>query len=188
MWRSKEAKKFFIVVGVFLFLMWWLVPNSPSVQNEEKQPVKTVGIEGGLLPDPLAWEYGSSTDKMSGEVSKYATKESSNTVNFEFPYHGVQRGTIMLLEDGVLFYVQKGQVICQGSSEYGKCHVRVKFDDEKDKYVSARISGDKSTTIRFGPSFLKSIKKGKKLMIQTEVFQNGRPIFTFDLSGLDPNY
>ena len=186
MWRSKEAKKFFIVVGVFLFLMWWLVPNSPSVQNEEKPPVKTVGIEPASMPDPLAWRYGSSTDEMSGEIRKYATKKSSNTVNFEFPYHGEQRGTIMLLGDGVLFYVQKGQVICQGAGEYGKCHVRVKFDDEKDKYVSAQISGDDSTTIRFGPSFLKTVKKSKKLMIQTEVFHNGYPVFTFDLSGLQP--
>ncbi len=193
MWHSKEAKKFFIAVAIILFVTWWLVPSSRSLQKGENAPVKKEEIQpvkkaviDSPAKDQNAWNYRSVTDKMSGKISKYATKESLNTVNFDFPYDGEQRGTIMLLQDGVLFFVKKGQVVCQGASEYGKCLVRVKIDDEKDKYIPARISGDKSTTIHFGPAFLKSIKKAGKLMIQPEVYQNGYPIFTFDLSGYNP--
>ncbi len=122
---------------------------------------------------------------MSGQVTKYATKESVNTVNFDFPYQGIQRGTIMVLDDAALFYVKKGQVVCQGGARYGTCQVRVKFDDGNEMYFDASKSGDESTTIRFpGPVFLKLLKESKKLMIQVEVYHNGLPIFTFDVGGL----
>lgn len=125
---------------------------------------------------------------MRGTVSKHATTESINTVNFDFPYQGVQHGTVMVYENGVLFYVKKGQVICNGGSEYGTCVVLVKFDDGKARYVKARKSGDDSTTIAFTePSFLKNMKRSKKLMIQVEVFHNGLPVFDFDVRGLDKN-
>lgn len=132
------------------------------------------------------WTYGESKDEMRGTVSKHATTESTNSVNFGFPYQGDQHGTIMVYSNNVLFYVKKGQIICQGGSEYGTCIVLVKFDDGKARYVNARKSGDDSTTISFTePSFFKNLKKSKKLMIQAEVFQNGLPVFYFDVRGLD---
>jgi len=153
-----------------------LIPSDKQTLASNKKPVKVA----------TQWEYSETKDEMSGEVTKYATKESLNTVHFEFPYQGAQHGTIMILDNKrVLFYVEKGQVICHGGTEYGTCLVRVKFDDGKEKYVNARISGDDSTTISFTePEFLSNLKKSKKLMIQVEVYQNSYPIFTFDVGGL----
>lgn len=151
---------------------------SAPVQVEKAQPENAVEMGN-------RWKYSEAKDEMSGKVTKLATNESINTVNFEFPYQGEQRGTIMVFNDTVLFYVKKGQVICHGGNEYGTCVVRVKFDDTEERYVSARKSGDDSTAIAFTePGFLNNIKISKKLMIQVEVFHNGLPVFTFDVQGL----
>lgn len=158
---------------------------SASQGGNDKSVEKTLQQQKNAAETATPWTYSESKDQMSGKVSKHATTESVNTVNFEFPYHGEQRGTIMVYDNTVLFYVKKGQVICQGGSEYGTCGVRVKFDDAKDRYVDARISGDNSTTISITePGFLKTIKKSKKLMIQVNMFQNGLPVFTFNVGGL----
>lgn len=152
-----------------------LIPSNKQTLASKK-PVKAA----------TPWEYSETKDEMSGKVTKFATNESLNTVNFEFPYQGAQHGTIMILDnERVLFYVEKGQVICHGGTEYGTCVVNVKFDTGKEKYVSARISGDDSTTISFTePGFLSNLKKSKKLMIRVEVYQNSYPVFTFDVGGL----
>jgi hypothetical protein len=132
------------------------------------------------------WKYQQSKDEMRGTVSKIATKESINTVNFDFPYKGVQRGTLMVIDSKrVLFYVQKGQVICNGGSEYGTCSVLVKFDGGEAEYIHARKSGDDSTTIAITDNdFLAKLRVANKIMLQVEVYHNGYPVFKFDVSGL----
>lgn len=132
------------------------------------------------------WKYEKSKDEMRGTVSKIATKESINTVNFDFPYKGVQRGTLMVIDSkSVLFYVKKGQVICHDGSEYGTCSVLIKIDGGEAEHFDARKIGDDSTTIAItDDSFLAKLKVAKNVMLQVEVYQNGYPIFKFDVSGL----
>lgn len=133
-----------------------------------------------------SWKYQQLKDEMRGTVSKIATKESINTVNFKFPYTGKQRGTLMVMNSKeVLFYVRKGQVICQSGSEYGTCLVLIKFDDGEAEYFNAKKIGDDSTTIAITEnSFIAKLKNAKKIMLQVEIFQNGYPVFKFDVSGL----
>lgn len=153
------------------------ISNAPASKNISNPPNPVTAS---------SWEYGSSKDEMNGKVSKHATNKSVNTVNFEFPYQGEQHGSIMVTDGNqVLFFIEKGQVICHGGSRYGTCRVRVKFDDEKEKYVNAEKIGDDSRAVVFTDrSFLKKIKKSRKLMIQAEVYHNGLPIFTFDVKNL----
>ena len=152
------------------------------VVDDVKSPV----TPKAATPPGDAWKYSESTDEMSGTVRKHATNESVNTVNFDRPYQGIQHGTIMVSDNSVLFYVEKGQIICHGGAEYGTCRVLVKFDDGKERYVDASKLGDDSTTIIFTePSFLEDLKSSKKLMIQVHVYHNGLPVFTFDVRGLD---
>ena len=134
---------------------------------------------------PTSWTYNEIKDEMSSKVHILATNKSVNTVNFAFPYQGVQRGYFIVSGDTVLFRLDKGQIICQGESNYGTCLVRIKFDDDKDRFVKAAASGDDSTTIRITePSFLENLMKSKKLKIQLKVFQEGVPVFTFNVGGL----
>lgn len=131
------------------------------------------------------WTYGEIKDEMRGTVSTYSKNESVNTVNFGFPYAGVQHGTIMILDKGVLFHIKKGQIVCTGGGEIGTCSVLVKFDDGVATYAYARKLGDESTDIIFtAHRFLSNLVKSKKLKIQVEVYHNGSPVFDFDLRGL----
>ena len=140
--------------------------------------------------DADAWHYGEVKSEMTGTVSKWATKQSVNTVNFGFPYNGEQHGTVMVdMDDSsdttMLFYVKKGQIVCNGLDKFGTCLVFVKFDDSKADFVTAHTSGDDSTTIGFDTAFLRRLRRSKKLLIQVEVFHEGAPIFTFDVGGLN---
>lgn len=160
--------------------------NSISAsQGNKSQTAEKPQLQNKPVAAPSPWEYGETTDKMSGKVSKHAINRSINTVNFNFPYQGTQHGTIMVFGKTVLFYVKKGQISCHGGSEYGACLVRVKFDEDKESYVRARKSGDDSTTISITePGFLEKLKQSRKLMIEVEVYRNGLPVFTFDVKGL----
>jgi len=180
-----------ILAAIFILMGIGMCQNLTSTKEPPRSATTTAPYAkaSGATPSPSAqvngWKYGEYKDEMSEKVHKYATVESTNTVNFAFPYQGEQRGTIMATDNSILFYVEKGQVVCQGEDEYGTCLVRVKFDDGKDKYVSARTSGDKSITIKFTePGFYNNLIKSKKLMIEPEIYQNGRPVFTFIVTGL----
>ena len=131
---------------LIFFILWVLVTVFGGGPN--KQPTNNTSVTSKAVTQPAnAWIYGEYKDEMRGTVTKYATKKSINTVDFGFPYQGVQNGTIYVSKSAVLFYVEKGQVICHGDGEYGTCTVLVKFDDGKAKSVKARKSGDDSTTI-----------------------------------------
>lgn len=54
------------------------------------------------------WKYTESKDEMRSTVTKYATNESINSVNFDFPYQGEQHGTIELFDKTVNLLYQKG--------------------------------------------------------------------------------
>jgi hypothetical protein len=171
---------------IIIILIAIIGNNLPSSNPTATKTSENISTPKAADTPSSPWSYGSTTDEMSGKVSKHATTESTNIVNFDFPYQGEQRGTIMISNNAVLFYVKKGQVICHGGDEYGTCVVRVKFDDGKEKYVGARELGDDSTTIMFTePSFIKKLKQSKKLMIQAEVYNEGLPVFTFNVGGFD---
>ena len=78
-------------------------------------------------------------------------------------------------------------MICQGGDKYGTCSVKVKFDNEEPRSVYARKVGDDSTTIGIDDSAVyENIMRRQKLMIEVHVYNNGYPVFTFDLVGLKP--
>lgn len=133
------------------------------------------------------WKYKKVKDEMSGDTQTLASKNSLNSVNFDFPYQGKQFGTILITDnsENVIFYIQKGQISCSGGRAYGTCFVQVKFDDNKVKNVHAKEIGDDSTTIAITePDFLSNLKAAKEMKLRVEVFHNGFPVFTFDVSGL----
>jgi len=134
------------------------------------------------------WKYETYKDEMTGRAASYATKESENKVKFKSPYKIKQRGNIMIINDGeeVLFSIPEGKITCSGENDKrGSCSISVKFDANKAVIVSAREFGDNFTTIQITePDFFKKLIVAKKIKIQVEAFQNGRPEFTFDVRKL----
>lgn len=136
------------------------------------------------------WRYSQSDDPMSKGKTNHASVISSNTVEFGFPYNGKQNATLTLRIDpkygkDVIFSIEKGQILC---SSYDGCNVLVRFDDDKATNYSAAAPADNSTDtifIRNYSKFVEKISKAKRVRISTNIYQEGNPVFEFDVSGFD---
>lgn len=112
---------------------------------------------------------------------------STNTVEFGFPYSGEQHATLMLRTHprhgkDVIFSIEKGQVLCHS---YEDCTILVRFDDQKAQSYSAVGAADNSTEsvfIRNYSRFVSSMQKAKTVRIAVEIYQQGAPVFEFDVS------
>jgi hypothetical protein len=126
---------------------------------------------------------------MTSGKRKIAWVSSTNSVSFGFPYNGEQQAQLTLRTDprfgkSVIFGLEKGQILC---SSFDGCTVQVRFDDEKPaKYAASGLS-DHSTTVVFIEDygrFLAKLRKAKRVRISTNIFQQGSPVFEFDVRGL----
>ena len=136
------------------------------------------------------WTYSQAEDKMSGGTTYHAHVISTNTVEFDFPYNGIQNATLHLRVDpkygkDVIFSIKKGQILC---NSYEYCSVLVRFDDEKPVNYSAIGAADNSTEtifIRNYGRFVEKLLKAKQVRISTNIYQQGAPVFEFDVSGFN---
>lgn len=134
------------------------------------------------------WEYTASEDKMSGGTTYFASVKSTNTVNFDFPYRGEQHATLDLRVDpkfgkDTIFSIERGQLLCRS---YQGCTVLVRFDNGKPIKYSATGPSDGSSKYLFISNyeqFLNNMKKAKIVRISPEVYNNGNPVFEFDVTG-----
>lgn len=138
----------------------------------------------------LQWSYSEADDPMSNGTTYHAVVLSSNTVEFDFPYSGAQNAKLHLRIDpkygkDVIFSIEKGQILCNSSED---CTVLVRFDDEKATNYSAASAADNSTEtifIRNYARFIEKMLKAKRVRISTNIYQEGAPVFEFDVSGFD---
>jgi hypothetical protein len=136
------------------------------------------------------WAYSQAEDKMSGGTTYHAYVISTNTVEFGFPYNGIQNATLHLRIDpkygkDVIFRIEKGQILC---NSYEDCSVLVRFDGEKPVTYSAIGAADNSTEtifIRNYSKFVGKLLKAKQVRISTNIYQQGAPVFEFDVSGFN---
>lgn len=137
------------------------------------------------------WNYSQDEDPMAKGTTYHAIVQSTNTVNFDFPYSGAQHGLLGLRTHprhgkDVIFKIEKGQILCRS---YEDCTILVRFDDKKAESYSAVGAADNSTEtifIRNYSRFLSSMQKAKTVRIAVEIYHQGSPVFEFDVSGFDP--
>ncbi|AZF41687.1 hypothetical protein C4J87_1514 [Pseudomonas sp. R1-43-08] len=137
----------------------------------------------------LTWNYAEDEDTMSGKPMRRAYVASINTVDFKFPYAGVQRATLTIRKHprwGTSVYVaiEKGQFVCG----YDDCEVRVKFSKGKSQRMSASEPDDHSSDLLFisnASSFIAQARKSDKVYIEANFYQEGSRIFEFDIPDLD---
>ena len=127
---------------------------------------------------------------MAKGVSFGALVQSINTVEFGFPYSGPQHATLTLRTHprhgkDVILSIERGQFLCRS---YEDCTILVRFDDQKVQSYSAVGAADNSTEtifIRNYSRFVSSMQKAKTVRIAAEIYQQGAPVFEFDVSGFD---
>jgi hypothetical protein len=119
-----------------------------------------------------------------------ALVSSSNTVNFSFPYAGEQKAELILRTHprygkDLAFRIERGQILCRS---YDGCSVLVRFDDEQGVKFAASSAADNSTEtifIRDYSRFAGKMLKAKRVRISANIYQEGAPVFEFDVGDFD---
>jgi len=158
-----------------------VAPLSPTVSTPPSPKPVVPGSQ---------WSYSQVADAMSKGTTYHAAVSSTNTVNFGFPYGGEQHATLNLRNDprynnDVIVQIEKGQILCRS---YEDCTVLVRFDDEQATNYSAVGAADGSATsffLRNNGRFVEKMLKAKRVRLSTEIYQQGAPVFEFDVSGFD---
>ena len=115
---------------------------------------------------------------------------STNVVLFDSPYDGPQHATLTLRTHprhgkDIILGIERGQFLCRS---YEDCNVLVRFDDQKAVTYAGVGPADNSTEsvfIRNYPRFVSSMLKAKRVRISAEVYQEGSPVFEFDVTGFN---
>jgi len=136
------------------------------------------------------WSYGRSEDAMTSRETRQASIQSENTVVFDFPYQGPQRGTLVLRDHpsygkDVIFRIEQGQILCHS---FSSCDVRVRFDDGTPERWSAAESADNNSTVIFLRNynrFIQRLRSASVVRVQVPMYQEGNPVFEFRVGGFD---
>ncbi len=164
----------------------YIVVADNEFKNLHDTAVEKQAAEAAAAP----WSYFHTDDPMSKGITHTATLSSSNTVEFAFPYGGAQNGRLTLRTSprhgkDVIFRIEKGQILCPS---YDGCKVLVRFDDGDAISYSASSAADNSTEtifIRNYSQFAGKMMKAKRVRISVNIYQQGSPVFDFDVSGFN---
>lgn len=185
-----------LVLLVLVAIIISIFSGAFSLRTETSQATAPSSVPNATPPPPKLpgsqWLYQQAADPMGKGATYHAQVESTNTVNFGFPYSGNQRGALTLRAHprygtDIIFSIKKGQILCRS---YEDCTVLVRFDDEPASNYSAVGAADNSTEtifIRNYNRFLEKLVKAKRVRIAVNIYQEGAPVFEFDVSDFDPS-
>lgn len=151
--------------------------------NEQQEPKETTEKE--VKRQKTKWVYQEETDEMTDSKTKYASIVSDNEVDFDFPYQGGSKLTLVIRQSkkyGTDAYIKidPGQFI---NNEYsGDNKVNVRFDENSPvKYTMADPTDISQDVLFFrdAKGFIKKCKEAKTIRIEPQFFQEGRRVFTF---------
>jgi hypothetical protein len=190
---------------IFVLIVWLAAPPpDPAAQSQREassrresaaqtetssavQPGNDAS-EASPAAEPSNWQYSSRTDQMRGTTTRWATIESANEVDLDFPY-GVQRAKLEVRqrpEDGlqIMLSVASGQILCHG---FRDSYISAKFDNGQVRRFSCNRSSDGSPEYAFIENqrqFLNSLRSARKVVIEAEFYRRGNQQFTFETAGL----
>lgn len=163
-------------------------PTPPS--NNNPTTAKAIDSEetASQATQKNNWEYEQNEDKMGRGVIKYAMTKSTNTLSFDFPYQGLQHGTLTIRKHpeygkDVIVQIEKGQFL----TGIDGCAVKIRFDNGKSMAFHANGPSDHGTTSIFITGYstiVENIKKSKTMFVEAPFYQEGRQVIEFDVSGL----
>lgn len=193
---------FIKIFGIVLFLavvVGLLSPNKdlPASSITSSSTTSPAPAPPAPAPPPppapkpgTQWKYLQDADEMSNGVLYSAYVNSTNTVDFDFPYSGPQVASLILRTHPrsgkrILLYIERGQFLC---SSYQDCTVLVRFDDQNPQKFTAVGPADGSARmlfIRDYSRFVSSMLKAKRVRMSAKIYQEGSPVFDFDVTGFD---
>lgn len=188
---------YFIIVLFAVFLI--NITSDPNENTKEKDiDTQTEVTESSKSKDNTKeqmvqnWEYSTSIDEMTDNKLYYACCSSLNSHEFSFPYNGGSELYLCIrYKDGkndVYLKISNGQIM---SSFANNEYIRIKYDDGKAETYSYNDAADGSTDIAFlvkSNEIIKKLRNAKTIKIDLPIFQESRPIFEFNVEGLEWEY
>ena len=146
--------------------------------------VDSVGSLGSEVKN--GWDYENEFDEMDGTTTKRAIIQSSNEVEFDFPYGGGSTLGICVRKtkkygNEVLISISNGQFVCNDYN--GTNYVTVRFDNNTPVKFLTTEPADYSSDVLFlenSKKFIKLGKKAKRIKIEAPFFTEGWRVFTFN--------
>ena len=183
-------KTLLYVVGGF-FALGILAAMCDSEETSKDASEDSIAVESKDAEKETAnssqktWKISTSKDEMRGSTDTFASIESDNEVEFEFPYHGGSTLSIVVRESqkfgtDVYLLISDGQFI--GNAFDGSNYVTIKFEDGPLQKYYFDDAADGSTDVIFlrkEKELIAKFKTAKKIMIEAPFFDSGSKQFTF---------
>lgn len=182
-----------VTVALAVFQLSGCGPSSSgeasSTITSNNKPDNTISASAAPEEQKTAWIYSTEKDDMRGIVTKTARVESE--VAYDGDFGGSDTTSLIIRKIGnrldVLISNPKLQFMC---SSFTDTYVSVKFDDSPIRRFSCVDPETNNYGVAFinsEASFVQEIKKSKRVIIESQVYQKGPVQQTFNVSGLDWN-
>lgn len=130
------------------------------------------------------WTYDSQTDPMTSKTGQVAQIESINSLDLQFPYRGLNRGTVVVRAHprygfDVFVMVDKGQIVCHSARP---CAMSVRFDNAPPmRFTAVRANDGRSTAVFLRPAekFVAEARKSHAILVQLTMYQAGEQLLKF---------
>jgi hypothetical protein len=189
--KQPERKKLFTRGRLIFAAIFWLVLIIFNIDYSEpiephSQPIHIQQP----IPKIETWSYNEYTDQLTNKLTKSASIKSNNYHVFDSPYRGQTFAVLQIRKHpkygrDIIFTIDQGQFVC---SVYSDCTVSIRFDENPPIEVLVDEPADNSHNIFFLRGYeklLKKIKSSKKMYISATVFQNGAPVYEFNIENLE---
>jgi len=173
------------VAGMLADNMEMQADNMDALADATAEPV----VPDAIPEKTDVWSYTTDVDKVRGGTSYFASTTSTNTVHQDPPYDSattMQLTVRRMPSSGtdVVLTISSGQMMCPS---YEGCSGTVRFDNGAARRITFNGPADSSSDTIFvigAKSFIGSLKKAKKVVIEKTLYEAGNPQFEFDVSGL----
>jgi len=136
------------------------------------------------------WHYAHWADPMGRGTTRIAEVDSTNVLNFGFPYAGEQHARFAIVNSAkyglqVRLTIHSGQFMCPS---YRGCTVQVRLDDEPVVAMRAAPSDDGDSTVLFltkPKAVVADVLKAKIFRVEAPFWQEGTQILSFPVADLD---
>ncbi|MDE7369812.1 MAG: hypothetical protein K2N08_08620 [Muribaculaceae bacterium] len=188
-------KKFLLPILCFLVVLFAFAlctsDDSSSETTSESSSDSSLTKEDPQLnkAKKTAWEYHQSIDEMTDKTTYYASIESENEVEFDFPYNGGSSLTLTIRNSpqygkNIYIKISKGQF----NPGINGTNIKVRFDDNEPIIGHCIQPSDYSTDLLFIDNYnkvLNKIKESRTMKINAEFFSEGTRTFNFKTEGLE---
>ncbi len=155
--------------------------SSNTANSNQSEPEVSVATK-----QQTKWVYTSDKNEMDDTETFYAQIEANDKLSFDFPY-GEETASLIIRNmsnnNEVLLSITNGQFL---SNLMGDRFIKVRFDEDNAKNISYLDPSDGSTTVIFinePDKFIARLKTAKRLLIESEFFNEGNRTMKFDTQG-----